>query len=474
MLLQFRSHIKSLVWEKSSKLIDSKKIFWISFVLLVLSRWIVLYFCQYPGELTTDSISQMSQLMSGTYSNHHPFYHTMVIKCFVDLGLNIFNDINAAVATYSFFQILFTAMCFSFAVSTMAKMEAPRWMIITTMSFFIMMPYHILYAITMWKDIMFGCFILLFVTFVYRCIKDIGNNIFNYIMLAISSMGTCLFRSNGFFAFVILTFTFIMLWKLKNRRMLVIFASAIVLSFIMKHGVLAKLGVTQPDTIESLSIPAQQIARVVYEGCELDDWERATLSEIIDIGQIAENYAPYISDPIKGLVRQKGNQHLIVDKKGDYIKLYFSLGFKYPMVYMRGWIDETRGYWNAGYEYWRWSCGVHDNSLGIERTTRSISLDRKLREYLWLFTNVQGLRLFLSIGLFIWTDILMLMIALLRKDKVGAFVSLPILVVVISLLVATPVFSEFRYIYAAFCTLPMVMAIALRPIEEERVEAING
>ncbi|MCR5233446.1 MAG: hypothetical protein K6E53_06000 [Lachnospiraceae bacterium] len=66
------------------------------------------------------------------------------------------------------------------------------------------------------------------------------------------------------------------------------------------------------------------------------------------------------------------------------------------------------------------------------------------------------------------------MIALLRKDKVGAFVSLPILAVVASLLVATPVFSEFRYIYAAFCTLPMVMAIALRPIEEEGMEAING
>jgi hypothetical protein len=233
----------------------------------------------------------------------------------------------------------------------------------------------------------------------------------------------------------------------------------------MKHAVLAKLEVTQPDTIESLSIPVQQIARVVYEGCELNEWQSTLLNEIIDIEQIPSNYSSYISDPIKSLVRQKGNQQLLKQKKADYLKLYISLGLEYPSLYMNAWIDQTRGYWNAGYEYWRWSLDIYENDLGIVRTTKNISIDLMLREYLWLFTNIQGLRLFISIGFFVWIDILMLMVALLRKDKVGAFVSLPILVVVASLLVATPVFSEFRYIYAAFCALPMIIVIALRPIE---------
>ena len=62
-------------------------------------------------------------------------------------------------------------------------------------------------------------------------------------------------------------------------------------------------------------------------------------------------------------------------------------------------------------------------------------------------------------------DILMFIIALLRKDKQGAFASLPILAIVLSLLVATPVYSEFRYIYAAFCALPMIITIVLRPLD---------
>ena len=473
-LIALIRNIKILIWIKSEKSVNPIIAFAVCFALLVITRLIVLFYSQYPGELTPDSISQMVQLLNGSYSNHHPFYHTMVIKIFVMLGMHLFNEINAAVATYSVFQIVFTSLCFAFTVSTMARMKAPRWIVIMSIMFFVLMPYHIIYAITMWKDIMFGCFVLMLVTAIFRCMNDIGHMVLDYIMLAVASLGTCLFRSNGFFAFVILTIAFVVLWKLKNKRMLIVFASAIIISFIMKHAVLARLEVPQPDTIESLSIPAQQIARVIQEGCELNDWQRELLSDVIEIDQIPENYKDYISDPIKSLVRQKGNQNLLVEKKSDYIKLYFSLGMKYPMVYLRAWIDQTRGYWNAGYEYWRWALIVQENELGIARTTNNISIDLLLREYLWLFTNLQGLRLFLSIGFFIWIDILMLMIALIRKDKVGAFISLPILVVVASLLVATPVFSEFRYIYAAFCTLPRVIVIALRPLDTSRGEPING
>lgn len=455
--------VKRLFWHTTGENYNPGRVFLLSFTILVITRLIVLFFCRYPGELTPDSINQMEQIMTGAYNNHHPFYHTMIIKFFVTIGMRLFNDINAAAATYHVFQILFTAMCFSYAVSTMAIMKTPKWIIISSMLFYILMPYHIIYAVTMWKDIMFGCFVLLLVTFVYRCLTNIGNPLFDYVMLTISSLGTCLFRSNGFFAFVILTAAFFVLWRFRNRKMLIVFCSAIVISFIMKHAVLAGIGVTQPDTIESLSIPAQQIARVVQEGGELEDWQAETLGRIVDIDQIPEVYKPYISDPVKDLVREKGNQQLLVDQKDDYVKLYLSLGRKYPLVYARAWIDQTRGYWNAGYGYWRWLLKIYRNDMGIERSTRSASLNRMFLEYLWIFSDIQLLRVFLCIGLFVWLDIVILMIALLKKDKLGAFVAMPILVIVASLLVATPVFSEFRYIYAAFCCLPMVAVIALRP-----------
>ena len=466
-------NIKNLIWSKRDSSVNYIIAFAGCFVLLIVTRLIILFGCQYPGELTPDSITQISEIYYSGFSNHHPFYHTMVIKLFISIGMNLFNDINAAVATYSVFQIISTSLIFSFAVSTMARIKAPKWMVIVSILFFVLMPYHITFAITMWKDVLFGCFVLLLATSICRCMHEVGPVVLNYITLAVSSVGICLFRSNGFFAFVVLTMSYIILWKAKNKRILIVLVSAIIISFFMKHPVLAYLNVPQPDTIESLSVPAQQIARVVQEGCYLDEWQRELLSKVIDIEQIPEQYSPYISDPIKWLVRYTGNQKILVEQKIDYIKLYFSLGIRYPLVYLRAWIDLTRGYWNAGYEYWRWSTEITANDYGIVRTTNNFSLDLMFKEYLWLFTNFQILRLFISIGLFVWIDIIMLMIALLRKDKVGVFISLPILTVVASLLVATPVFSELRYNYAAFCTLPLVIVVVLRPISENNKDSNN-
>ena len=457
-------NIRKLTWKLSEKqTVKPKTVFLICFLLLVLSRSIVLFFCKYPGILSNDSIDQIGQTISGTYSNHQPFYHTLIIRGFMLLGMKLFRDINAAVAVYSLFQLLFTAFCFSFTVSTIARMRAPGWLILACTLFFLLMPYHIVYAVTMWKDVFWAGFILLLITVFYRCTAGIGNHNLNILLLAVSGLGVCLSRSNGLFVFCLLTGAMLILWRFQNRKQLLLFVLIIVVSVILKYPVLKKLQVEQPDIVESLSIPAQQIARVVCEGCELTDWEKAALSAVIDIERIPEAYQKHISDPVKYLVREKGCQVLIRENRADYLKLYLSLGLRYPRVYLRAWIDQTKGYWNAGYDYWRWKHGISANDFEIVRTVRCEWLHNCLEEYLWLFPELQILRPFLSIGLFVWLDLMMLFVSLIRKDKLGIFLSLPILTAVLSLLVATPVASEFRYMYSAFCALPMVMTVALRP-----------
>lgn len=79
--------------------------------------------------------------------------------------------------------------------------------------------------------------------------------------------------------------------------------------------------------------------------------------------------------------------------------------------------------------------------------------------------NLNGkerLQLFLSIGFFTWLAVIALFIAICRKDKAGIMVSVPIFANILSLLIATPVFSEFRYAYSTFCIMPVLFAIVLR------------
>ncbi|WP_034445940.1 DUF6020 family protein [Butyrivibrio sp. AE2032] len=441
-------------------------IFCASFFSIVFPRIIILICCHYPGVFMSDTLSQVGQIVAGEYTNHHPFYHTMLIKYVMALGMWLFNDINAAYATYSVFQILLSAISFSAAVSTMAVIGAPIWGIGISVAFYALMPYHIMYSITMWKDTVFSSFLLLFVVFTYRSIKSIGCQIINLIVLFLASVGVCLFRSNGFFVYALSVIVFILLWRFGEKKVLWVFLFALVVGFFLKHNVLTMMHVRQPDTIEALSIPAQQIARVVQEGNTLSDWERKTLEEVIDVERIAEEYQNNGSNPIKDLVREKNNQQQIVDNKLTYIKLYLMLGLKHPGAYIRAWVDETKGFWNAGYKYPYLYFGVHENYFGIERTIRSERLSLIFDEYCWMFDDLKILELLTSIGLFTWINIVCFFIGCIKRDRITVLVSSVIVFLVLSLMLATPVWAEFRYIYGAFCALPIVAVIALRPNEE--------
>lgn len=439
------------------------KVFFIAFAIMAVINIAILFLCNYPGNLTPDSIWQMQQLITNQYSNHHPFYDTLTIKVFVAIGYRLFHDINAAVACYSVFSILFMAASFSFSIATVDELHAPKWIVVVLAMFFALMPYHIMYSMTMWKDILFGAFVLLFTVFFFRTMAGMSMKPFNWIGLVISSFGVCLFRSNGYFAFVFTALCFLALFKLRKKKILAMMLIVLACSFVLKHPVLNALGVTQPDLIESLSVPAQQVARDVVDHNDLTDGQQKLLSKVIDIDQIKDNYNPGLSDPIKNLVRAKGNEDYIKEHAGQFIKLYFSLGAKHPFTFLRGWIDQTKGYWNAGYSYWRWSDGVTENDYGIYRTVKSEKVNALFDAYCSKFESLPPFLIFLSIGFFDWLMFLALFTSIVRKDRIGVMLSIPTIMTVFSLLVATPVFAEFRYDYAVFCALPIVLVLVLRP-----------
>lgn len=430
----------------------------ISFLFISFLDNICLFACKYPGVFTADSMDQITQLMTGVYSNHHPFYHTMVMKVFITIGMGLFNDMNAAAALYCVFQILFIAACFSFVIYTLCQMRISLKVIIAIMLFYVLMPFHIMYSFTAWKDVGFGGFFTLFTVCLYRIIKNVGKcKTCNYVVLFFSGLGVCLFRSNGFLAFLMVAVVFVVLFGWKEKKICVTLFSTILLALFMKYMVLGALEVKQPDTIEALSVPAQQIARVAVEHNDFTDEQRALLSEVIDIDAIPKIYQWWISNPVKNLVRDKNNQQYIEDNKFAFAKLYIQVGLKHPVTYIKAWVDETKGFWNAGYDYWRWADGIYENSYGMQRVVHSERMNTYVNEYLWIFSNNRVLQLFLCIGFYVWIAFYLLFMSIIRKDRIGFLMVMPILAVTLTLCVSTPVYSEFRYAYGMLCSIPFVI-----------------
>lgn len=432
----------------------TRRWFLLPFASISLIYLLVLFFCYKPGFLTMDSVSQIHQNLTGLYSNHHPYWHTMLIKVFMDLGMALFSDINMAVLVYHVFQTLCMSAIFSFIIWTMYEAGIPKvWIIISLVSYAIL-PYHFMYSMTMWKDVLFGGAVALFVCTLYRMMNNMESKKVNYFTLAISTLGCCLLRSNGMAAFIFTFLVLLFLLKRKEAKMLLVLFAVIIVSFIMKRPVLQVLDVPQPSFVESLSIPVQQIARIIVDGEHIEDNNLAKIEQIMDIQSAKEEYKPYISDPIKKVVGE--NLNYINEHRLGFLSLWLQLGIKHPGSYFRAWIDQTRGYWNAGYDYWIVTYGVTENEYGI-RMDRPENLVAKLvRPWVVKFFFHPAFEVFRSIGLHVWVIILCFIVQLIRRCKETLLFVLP-LALFLTLLVSTPVFSEFRYIYAVFASFPFLV-----------------
>ena len=411
--------------------------------------------CYFPGLLSVDSIDQVRQLMTHEYSNHQPFYHTQMLGIFIRCFLAASGSINGAVASYILFQIIVMAATFAFVVYNMAVLGFPRWSCFAATVWYAVMPFHIMYSVTLWKDVLFGAFVTLMILFFVRLSNSIGNSAVNYTGFAISSLIICLIRSNGLFAYVFV-FAAVLIVARKQKKLMAVMICVIVSALVLKHPVLKAFSVTQPDTVESLSIPLQQISRVIAEDGRMSDEDMQFLSKIIDVSAIKDNYNPDISDPVKNMIRDYGNQEYLSTHMGDFAKLYLRTVIHNPLTVVIAWVDSTCGYWNSGYSYWIWYWDIEQNDYGITRTVNSPSMLHFMDEYLWLFYNNRILQIFTSIGLHVWIVLTYFAGYVSRKCRTGIVASVTILAIVLSLLVSSPVYSEFRYMYAMFCVMPIL------------------
>ena len=419
--------------------------------------------CYYPGLLSLDSLDQIGQIFTGEYSNHQPFYHTMMISFFVRSALMLGAGINTAVSFYITVQVLFVAATFAFTICNMAKLEIPVWCEICACVCYALLPYHIMFSFTMWKDVYFAAFVTLLITFYVRLVKGMGKAVINYIGFGISGLFVCLIRSNGLFAYVFVL-AFVFLLARRQKKILFIMAATVCVSFVLKHAVLSAMNVTPPDTVESLSIPLQQIARVITDNGTVAEEDRAFLSNIIDVDSIPEIYNPDISDPVKNAIRDFGNQQFLSENLAGFAKMYLRTFVHNPTEYVIAWVDSTCGYWNSGYEYWIWYWDVEENEYGISRSIASEGMLHAMDEYLWLFYNNRILQVFCAVGFVSWIVLLILAVNIASANRTGIITVIPVLAIMLSLVISSPVYSEFRYMYAAFTSLPIIAAASFTKV----------
>lgn len=440
--------------------------FWICFLLIVGIDLGYLFFVQYPGVLTTDSVSTVEQILGvSDYNNVMPFWHTMAVKVFFYLGWALFGEINAAIATVHVAQIVFLAFSMAFAFMTLYQIGLPRGLLGIVLVFYAFIPYNIVYSVTLWKDVPFAAATLLLVTGLYRVLKIGGRKWLNYGALIVGAVGFSLIRTNGWYA---LGVTLLVMWVLlrkNDRRVLWILAIVLLVTWLMLNPLLDVLGVSGMDLTEAFAIPMQQLARVIVTQEYFTQEEMELLDMLFDLDRVAEEYLPHIVDPIKFHVLRRDNLQFVSQHWLDYLKLYIRLGLRYPAEYWKAWIEETKGYWNAGYAYWIYTYDCGGSQYGIAHSGEVSLVASCYRGLIRIWEKMSTLQFTSSIGLFAWGSMACFAVNLWHRRK-EMLLCVPSLVLLLGLWLGSPVYAEFRYAYPMILTLPLILGVTFYSTNE--------
>lgn len=453
---------------------------WFLFFLLCLLCYLPYYLMYFPTWFNNDAVWQMEQAFGmAARSNHHPYFHTLIMKALLTAGYGLFGSYTGAVGFYTFFQVALTAAVFGFYLYLLySRGTALPWLVLAVF-FYAILPVNGIYSICMGKDAWFTAAFLLFVWAVWNCTSEGKSAWFQWLLFFLTGLSVCLLRSNGIFVFLGTAFFMILFslftargtWGGKEKKErsgeggvwkgMYVSTGVVLVCFLLWQGpVLDALHVEPPDTIESLTMPTQHLLCAYKRGGNLTKEEVEMLEAVVPLAQIDDYYNPYLFDMTKNYIREHGDQQVIADHKWEYAKLWLRVGLRNPMLYLEAQIRQTAGYYALHIPHEQILYGEYfmvDNPFGIETQRKLFSYDAGLAmgEFLqWFQTAYNKVW---SLGMNTWLLLAAFACALYRRR--AAYVFLPCIMLLGSLFLATPVYNEFRYAYGVFVALPFLFSI---------------
>lgn len=430
--------------------------------LLCFFCWLPMFLYLFPGVFTPDSLNQVNQVLGlSPYSNHHPWLHTLLIKLCFSLGSLFTSDLTTALSFYTVVQMILFAMSIGYLLSTCVFFKLNTYICLAITAFYALVPYHAVYAVTVWKDILFAAVILCFTCSLLRITHQFTK--LHCTIYVISCVLFCLLRSNGWYAFII-SFPFLLYhFKKEWKRYVPLHILILAVVLVFKIPVMNTFHVSQPDLVESLHIPIQQVANVLVHDRELTNEQLALIDAIVeDRNAIKEVYVPTFADNVKDLIRA-GNQDYLIAHKGAYFKLWIELLCKYPGDYIDAYVKQTYGYYYPDIFY-----TMADNE-GISQTSLDITarplihgpIVIKCKEILLkLYQMIPGYGLIWCMGSMTWLLLFLLASVIVRDESYKSVFYIPCIALILTVLIATPVAADFRYVYFLFVNMPLYVYIA--------------
>ena len=472
--------------------------FWIPFGFITLC-WLIGYGISFPGDVTKDSVAWLEmalgyQEMAVTY----PIPITLFMRVIWNFGAYVTQSANGGVAFILIFQIITLSLSVSYVVLKMFYYGINKVICLMMIIIYAVVPYHVHFSHTLWKDIPFAICTLWFITLLWE--YYIGENykgivhLLRLCAIAFFGIGMAVCRANGYYALLFsIPFVLFIFWK-KDKQIFYTVIVMVGLLLIIRGPIFDSIITNNRIQLSSNEIPLynclvnkhenqnesivveetisevkgasdnyanavaldpimlQMLARVVVDVEDLSDDEYNMLSKVFDIKEVKEKYTSHVAD---GTLRIKKN----IDRT-EYYRIFFYFMKKYPTRYILAWKDQTYGYYYPDVAYWVIADYVWENQIGIYRDSKMpMWLEDISEEFNAARNELPIYGTIWSIGYVVWFIVISMLLCAVRKGWKELFLYTPLIGIWLTMLLASPVYAEFRYVYAFFSCVPLYILI---------------
>lgn len=504
LLIIFRGNYFVKVPDNISEDIKIGKVFTICMLVLI-TVWSMGWIRVYPGSMSRDSV-QIANMALGKIDllAAVPIVYVYPIRLIWNVGKTLFGTDNAGLALCTFVQLIGMAVIVAYSISRLYANYVKKWICMFILLYFALMPYNAYMVTTIWKDVPFSASMLLFMVFLvdFYFGKKAEKRIAEYSRLfffIVSGMGVCLMRNNGLFAFVLfIPFGLILFYK-KNKKVFISLILIFTLTRIVQGPIYDKIMTTHSEkraeqkTEEMVAvddshkekkvknatdsynasaiyiITVQQLANVAVDREDLsaEDYER--LNKVVNVEKIRANYAEKSDycrrcvDITLPLVRYKVPE-------AEYLRTWVYFGMKYPINYILGWRGQTIGYWYPDIQNWTTIDAIIENDIGIYKVpVLQQETINKIVSFENTYKKIPIYGMLWSIGFMVWLNLFFAGVAYVKIGLKGSMLYIMHIGVWLTLLVATPIYAEFRYVYSFYLCMPLSVLIPFLGDEKKEV-----
>lgn len=434
--------------------------------------WLPYIIIFYPGTLNRDSLLEIEQYLGEIeWTTHHPILPTIIFGTFMKIGVFCLTNDNLGIFFNNIFQIILGTALLSYSMNyiyTLTQSKKIKYGIFIFFAFFPTWPIHFYTEV---KDIYFSMSILFYVIFSMKFIIAEGKlNKKQWMTYLVSMILVYLFRNNGVYI-VLFSLPFLAIIVKKREKIKIIACStfAIVLCFSLTQIYTKANNITNGSVREALAIPLQQTARYVME-YELTQEEESTISKLVDIEDIRQNYFPETVDFVKKNFKPSATKE---DLK-EYFIQWFKMFFKHPNVYLKATMNATYGYYYPDRKEYKDGVAFYDIDTPDYRNVSNFDIhflshtevyrDMMIRAT-YMLRNMPIIGLLFSCGFYTWGVIVITLILWYFKRKREMVILVPLYTIIL-VCTASPVNAFVRYMIPVMLTLPFVIGFTTYSIKK--------